>query len=366
MKKAYFITIHVGWNFGSVLQAIATYKILSDLLPGYDVTLVDYVPPRVTYMRVLRNSFKSLKAFAKLPFSLLQKKYNDALYLSDLRKYCPSTRRVYNISQIGKELKDAELLITGSDQTWNSVHNEGIDRAYYWDYLNPSIRRIAFASSIGRSEIPAEEYNYLQKVLKSFSFISVREESAVKLLSSMGVKSELFLDPTLMIDKEQWCSYINKRIIDEPYILVYLPYNINDKSIILDSINKLKQTKHMKVVTFSWGMFNDKDNYADKTVHYASPLDFLSLMCFADYVITNSFHGTAFSINLNKQFWVYYPSQFTTRIESLLNFIGLQSRHMNSVLTDGQIEGTIDYSVVNNLLNVERKRSSSILRKIQK
>lgn len=354
MKKAYFITIHIGQNFGSVLQAIASYIVLCRLLPDYEIRLVDYIPPRVTYTRILRNCVKSPKLFLKLPFSIIQRIYNNKLYLGDLKSVCPMTKSVYNINEISDVVEDADLLITGSDQTWNSIHNEGIDRSYYWDFVTRKVDKISFASSFGRECLPEEEYTFVKKALKEFKFVSVRENTGVDIINSMGLESELFLDPSLLIDKAEWDRFINKRIIDEHYILVYLPYNIKEIEIIEEGIRQLKHLTGLKVVSFSWKFYHDKVKFADKTIHYASPMDFLTLMRDADYVITNSFHGTAFSIELNKEFWVYSPSLFSTRITSLLKLTGLEKRLATNTISKDQLTDRINYINVNRLLIKER------------
>ena len=114
------------------------------------------------------------------------------------------------------------------------------------------------------------------------------------------------------------------------------------------------------IVTFSWT--HRKNRYPDYTYRYARPEEFLSLMYYADFVITNSFHGTAFSINLNKQFVVYQPSAFSTRIMSLIEIVGLRSRLVSDD-TDITALPEINYSLVNELLDAEREKSMDFLRK---
>lgn len=114
------------------------------------------------------------------------------------------------------------------------------------------------------------------------------------------------------------------------------------------------------MVTFSWDYYGEQ--LADKTVYYASPGDFLSLMYYADYVVTNSFHGTAFSINLNKQFWVYAPSMFSSRVSSIIRLLGLDDRMIDGVITEEAINNNIDYEQVNQKLEVERARALSFLK----
>jgi hypothetical protein len=155
-----------------------------------------------------------------------------------------------------------------------------------------------------------------------------------------------------MLDKFQWKKYATPQHIKYRYILVYIPYNIVDKPEIFRSVKKIAAKFQLKIITFSWNYFTDR--YADKTIRYASPGDFLTLMYGAELVITNSFHGTAFSINLNKQFWVYMPSNFTNRISDMLELFGLKDRVLNNRIADEKIENQIDYTPINKILDIKR------------
>ena len=153
---------------------------------------------------------------------------------------------------------------------------------------------------------------------------------------------------------------MNPRRIKEDYLLIYTPYNTVDKQAIFEAAYAIAKEKNLKVVTFSWDW--RKDKMADQTIRYANPGDFLSLMHYATYVITNSFHGTAFSINLNKQFSVFMPAAFSTRISSIIELCGLQNRMVLDNFSIGQANEVIDYTTVNEVLEVERKKSINFLK----
>ena len=138
----------------------------------------------------------------------------------------------------------------------------------------------------------------------------------------------------------------------ENYLFVYLPYNIENKDIVYRSVRKIAKAKNLKVISYSDNVF--RDQYADKTIYFVDPGDVLSLIYHADYVVTNSFHGTAFSINLNRQFWVYMPSKFSTRISSILDLCGLSSRLLDKEITETQMNESISYDKPNTVLQQER------------
>lgn len=349
------ITIHVGNNFGSVLQTIASCKILENM--GHDVTVVNYQPDRVTFKNYIKGAFSSLPKFIwRIIFLPIYLK-NRHIYSSYLNKYCRLSKPIYSHQTFAEHCPSADIYVTGSDQVWNSKHNQGFDNRYFFADIDGP--KISLSSSIGRTDIDDNEKALFNKYLSHYSSISVREESAVELLKSMGISSTLLLDPTLLIPKSDWANYMSSRIIKDRYVLLYLPYNIVNKQIIIDSAKKIAKDKNLKIVTFSWTIA--KESYADKTIKFANPGDFLSLFYYADYVITNSFHGTAFSINLNKQFWVFQPSAFSTRIDSLLNLTDLKGRMLSKELTDENLTPIV-YDSVNTILESERNKSIDFLK----
>ena len=357
MKKASIITIHVGFNFGSVLQTVATAVVLQEL--GYNPTIVNYIPDRVTYRRYFKEGLKDIRKLIRrvlyFPFHLK----NVAAYNGFLATHTNLSQPIYAGDDFAAKCPVADVYVTGSDQVWNSIHNEGFDGHYFFDDI-AGANKIAFASSIGREKIDDEELHLIKERLSKYKAVSVRESSAVKILNSIGIDSTLVLDPTLLLDKDQWLKIAGERIEKSPYLLIYTPYNIVDEELIYRAARKMADKHGLKIVTFSWT--HQKNRFANYTYRYARPEEFLSLMYFADFVITNSFHGTAFSINLNKQFVVYQPSAFSTRIMSLIEIVGLRSRLVSDD-TDITALPEINYSQVNKLLDAERGKSMDFLRK---
>lgn len=355
MKTASVITVHLGANFGSNLQTIATSEVLKSL--GVEPTIVRYIPPRCTWKRFWKGSLNPitlLHHFYSLPNRLLSNRIYDGF----LNKHCKMSKKILPQDDFVKVCPKVDLYITGSDQTWNVKYNEGIDKHYFWDGIKGP--KIAYAASIGGDSLSNEEVAAFKKYLPEYKAVSVRESGAQKLLDGIGFEVTHVLDPTLMLDRNIWKKYASPRIVKDPYILVYLPYNIVDKAQAYRSIRKIAQRKGLKVVTFSWGYW--RDEYADITIRYANPGNFLSLMMYADYVMTNSFHGTAFSINLNKRFWSYLPSAFTTRVTSIMDLCGVSCRVLSNEITDEAIDENIDYELVNKILDLERQKALNFLK----
>lgn len=354
-KKISLITIHVGSNFGSVLQTIASARVLKNL--GCDVTIVNYIPNRVTYGRLLRDSLGTLSDCIKVFYRLFNKYRNRKIYIGYLKLFCDLSKTIYSTDNYQKKCPQADIYVTGSDQVWNSTHNEGIDSHYFFAGIEG--RKLAYASSIGKNSLSYEDKNAFKHYLPEYIGISVRENSAVRQLEELGFNSVQLVDPTFMLTKDDWKEYSSGRLVSYPYLLVYIPYNIKDKSVIYETARKIASKRGLKVVTFSWN--SRTDPLADVTIKYASPGDFVSYMLYADVVITNSFHGTAFSINLNKDFWVYMPTAFSTRIESLLELCELKGRLLDDVIQDDWENKWIDYNVVNPILEIKRNETIDFL-----
>lgn len=359
MKRVSFITIHIGSNFGSVLQTIATSETLKRI--GCEPVCVNYVPPRVAKRKrdkvcLPRQIFRWLWGIYTYPKKILEKN----AYGEYLRKYCDLSDPIFAEDSFPDKCPKAEVYLTGSDQVWNVKHNQGVDTHYFFDGIEGE--KVSFASSIGNTEISEEERAAFMKYLSGYSSISVREDSAVKLLASLGLKATQLLDPVFMLDEKQWQQFTSEnRRVKEPYLLIYTPYNTVDKGIIYRHARRIADKEHLKLVTFSWTYYKDKD--ADITIRFASPGDFLNLMTNAEYVITNSFHGTAFSINLKKRFWVFLPSGFTTRITSVLTRFGLYDRLIErEAPADWNYKQSIDTAHIDEVLFEERARSIDYLK----
>lgn len=361
MNKVAILTIHVGINFGSVLQTIATYDIIKRL--GFQPLIINYIPDRATFKRYLKGAFKSPKKLLWRLFFMPVYLKGHSIYRKYLQRHVMLSKPIYKSDDFKHKCPKADFYVAGSDQIWNSVHNEGFDGRYFFEGIEDNASKIAFCSSFGRSSIDADEQANVKRLLSGFKTISVREESGVDILNRVGIKATQLVDPTFLFTKDEWAGYASPRIEKDPYILIYTPYNTVDADVIFKSARHLAQKYNLKILTFSWTA--KRDPKADRTILFANPGDFLSLMIHADFVITNSFHGTAFSINLNKQFWVFQPSAFSTRIESILNLTNLRDRMLMRELTDNNLSA-INYDNVNAILDKERCKSINFLKEALK
>ena len=359
--KIIIITIHRIFNYGSVLQTYATQLLFQRR--GHEVEVIDYISEERTIKKQLYNIPKNIKDdfFHKHSY-LFFKRFSIYLKKRTFWRFVENnihlTKKQYiSYQDLLNNPPQGDLYITGSDQVWNSKYNNGIDRGYYLDFTD-SDNKVSFVSSFGMTEIPREEEEETKRLLLKYKLLSVREDSAQKILKQFGLKSSLLLDPTLQITKEEWMSLASKRLVKKKYVLLMLLYNEDNNATLY--ARKIADQLGVELVKLSWEM--KKPLHVDVLMTHRSPEDFLSLFNYAEFIVTNSFHGLAFSINLNKQFIVVERNEFNSRIESLLKLTGLEERlvgkekfHMDKVLSN------IDYQPVNAKLDFERKKAEEYI-----
>jgi hypothetical protein len=194
-------------------------------------------------------------------------------------------------------------------------------------------------------------------LLARYDAISVRENSGLKVLQSLGIEGGIQLpDPTIILSQEDWQDIIAPRLVKRPYVLVY-QLNKNEKADrYIETFSKLKG---MRLVRISY----DYNHFFKAGLLFCCPKveEFLSLIYYADYILTDSFHGAAFSINFNKKFAVFYPPRFSTRLQSILELTGLNDRVIE--FKDLTIpDRTINYERINYILNEERAKADAFLK----
>ena len=212
---------------------------------------------------------------------------------------------------------------------------------------------------------PENEVDETKRLLEKYQYITVRELSAKKILESLGVVSEVVLDPTLLLDKVAWAEIAERYAFkeSEPYLLTYSVEYGKEDSYIKHYAKQIAEKKGLKLYHITYGG-KPFDNYYDKLFTYATPDQFLNLMLHASFIVVSSFHGTAFSINFNKPFITVSPKKFNSRVMSLLQITGLESRVVTDDSRSIDSFGDIDYFSVNKILDGERKKSLAILNKM--
>lgn len=355
------ITLHRVFNYGSVLQTYATQKMFEKA--GFDAEIIDYIPLSWQTGSLLRNAEKKSNAvktciyrFFRF-FSILLK---ELTFWGFLKRNIRMTGKYRSIAELKNAPPDADVYCTGSDQVWNKKYC-GIDKAFYLRFGDASIPKIAYSASFGATELEDGEKDVVKEYLNDYRLISVREDSAVKILEDMGMDGQVLIDPTLQISAAEWREIAAPKMIKRPYLLLMLLYNEDNNATSI--ARRIADEKKLGLVKLSWDMIKPKT--VDRLMTHRTPREFLSLFCNADYVVTNSFHGLAFSINFNRQFTVIKRNEFNSRIESLLRLTGLCERLTDMDVDMNIVNKKIDYTQVNGILESEREKAADFLQAIK-
>lgn len=342
------ITCHDCYNLGASLQAYALQHYLES--QGHDVQIINYKPyylsrhfkfGSVNNPVFDRPIVKQLYLLAKLPRRLLalsRKKAFDRF----TAKYLRLTRRYNLYEELKADAPEADAYIAGSDQIWNTLFPNGRDAAFYLDFGKPNVRRISYAASFATKDVVPEYREFVSNELRNFDAVSIREKISLPLLCSLGRKDGAAVcDPVFLLSKEEWKGLTANSSIkkEEKYLVVYLTDKSEEiKRIALD-IHKVTGWKIYVVGAF-------KESWAHKNFVNAGPLDFVKLINDAQYIISNSFHATAFSLILGKNFCVVNRKEgINERMKSVLTYYGLTDRMVNCF--SKSILKCIDYSSVN-------------------
>lgn len=355
--KILTITIHNVPNFGSVLQTLATQMLFER--EGCSIETIDYCPPRLRLKNRLKAVFFSkVSLVKKLATFVSMDICNAYVFSSFLKRWVHRTRRVYDLNGISKLLPKPDLYLTGSDQVWNTDHNQFLNTNYY--YENVAGKKASLASSFGRESLPDGERDRIKALLEDYSFISVREVSAKDLVKKLLPHKvvEQILDPTLLITAEEWRKIAtHSKDVLERYVLIYPMSGIDYR--LFDVARTVADTIGAKSVRIlSPGLKTYKQ--CDQTLKFQSPERFLELIDHAACVVTNSFHGTVFSINFETPFISIMPEKFSTRLESILNLLNLKCRVWNEKFNYQSVLN-IDFSEARNILQQERDKAQKII-----
>ncbi len=225
--KIGIITRHSISNYGSVFQSFATQKVLEKL--GHESKIIDYVREDENDKNIVKtyctNKGYDKNIVKKLGYYFLQGiniKIMNEKFRKIRKKYLIMTDKTYENSEELSFINEFDVLCTGSDQVWGQIGNDEFDSNYFLAFANEKTKCISFSASFGKGIINECLKNKLDVLLKKYSFISVREESAKKIiLENTSINNvETVLDPTMLLKKEEWDKFATKNI-DEEYILVY-------------------------------------------------------------------------------------------------------------------------------------------------
>ncbi|WP_347995751.1 polysaccharide pyruvyl transferase family protein [uncultured Eubacterium sp.] len=357
------LTFHRPYNYGAILQSLATQKAIEKL--GYEVEIIDYRHPRIENERsqfvslMKGNLLKNIKRnLREIRFIKVEKSRRKAFDLYQNKHY-HLTPICESINEIKKNLTDNSVLVVGSDLVWNWELDTQLNPEFFSNtYKDISgLNMFSYASSIGSSTIPFQLYDKYKKGLYYFKSIGVREESAKNLLEEICDREvHVVLDPTMLHESEQWLESEEEYVgLPAEYICVYI---LEHTSSVIDIVEKMSKKMNLPIVFF--GKTN-RYNSNGINVYDASPGQFLYVIRNAKLVITNSFHGTVFSLLFHRSFICIPHSTRGTRMVDLLTRLNLEHNivHSSEELRDVY---SVSYDKVEKILTLLRKQSWEYLK----
>ena len=346
MKKIALVTCYFQPNYGSQLQAFATQMAFEKLGLDNETICIDglrkeinqakykYFLSRIFDINTIKDKLSTVKK------NLAKKLHRDYANNLATRNKCfkDFASEMFNISRrysSKKEVTDAanmySAFVVGSDQLWLPSN---IAADYYTlNFVPAEIPKIALATSFGVSELPCKQARLARVFLKRLDYISVREISGQKLVKEMSDKDvPVVCDPTLMFESEDWEKVsIKDRYTEEPYIFVYFLGNNPEHRSFVKAVQNLTGFKIIQLAHCDEFIKSDI-GFADETPYNVGPREFIQLVRDAEYVFTDSFHCTVFSLLYRKKFFTFRryrgDGKVSTngRVYSLLSLVNLENR----------------------------------------
>lgn len=367
-------------DYGGMLQAFATQRILSK--SGIDSEAIDfdnlkgdinkrkwkYFLSNIFDLSIVNEKGKIIKKKIK---QKLNKKLGANLQKRDAAfdSFCVTnfkvSRKFKNWGDLKRSCKEYDSVVVGSDQLW--LPSNVMADYYTLNFVPDDVNKVAYATSFGIGEIPAKYEQAYAKFLSRINHLSARESSGKSIIKKIvGRDVPQVCDPALLLDANGWDEVASPRIVPEKYIFCYFMGDNPDQRDFVKRLAKKAGCKIVALLHLDQFIASD-ETYADFTPYDVTPADFVSLVKYADYVCTDSFHGTVFSIVYSRAFFTFmrFKKQATlstnTRIESLLNTLGLMNRLFDGI---SSVEGSLtieNWAEVQQSVSILREKSLKYL-----
>lgn len=369
MKTIGIITYHHYCNYGTMLQALALQEKVEQL--GYQAELIDFKQDNslsryeMLKLRIKRMPvyIKERKKYRALADSREKIKEKNELFEQFYKTYLHVGKKKYTTTQQLMENPPVyDGYVVGSDQTWNPfVANS--PEAFFLPFVENKSKKGSYGPSLAVKSLSDEKEKEYRKKLSNFSFLSCREQDGAQLLSRITQKEvKCVLDPTLLLSAKEWGKYCEFEIPKEPYILVYF---LGEKSEHRRAVEKIQKLTNWKIISLPAAYLEMENNDYKKV--WGGPKEFLSLIRGAALICTDSFHGTMFSINFQRNFFSFCKSSDSeelsenSRLYSALNIFGLSNRIIHNMDNLTAEDISIDYKNVIPILEEQRRDSIEYL-----
>lgn len=363
------LTTYNVYNYGASLQAYALQMYLTDL--GNDVEIINYQPEYLTRKYDYRwvNPESSMS-----PYAVTRCAYRIMKYLQRQttlgrkhkfdefnHKMLKETRcRYTTYDELCQKPPEADLYVVGSDQIWNVFYEAGRDPAFYLDFVKKGAKA-SYAASFSYLDIDDNNLQRIAHSLSTFKAVSVREYQGLDILNKIGIKGTWVLDPVFLLTIDKWKRLMTDFKKTEPYMLVY---DFEGNKLLEKFAKDYARQKGLKIysITDTYPRL-----YADRNFNSAGPREFLSLIYNCDVFVSNSFHGTAFSIIFHKPVFVFnrHRHKVNSRMQSLMRLFRLE----DSIITDDvgyekAMNATFDFQTIDRIKDENLLTSELFLKKL--
>lgn len=358
MKKVAVVSCYFQKNYGSALQAYATQKML-DKLGVENVTIrydgLEKAIKKEKYKFYAKKVLNPEIFFGKIGYVFMRlKKKNPCSKLGrnfklrdakikEFEKNFKLSKEINSIDELSEFAREFDAVLVGSDQLWLTSN---LDANYYTlNWVPDEVKRISYATSFGVSKLPENYYEMAKRFLMRIDSLSVREETGKQIIKDVcGRDATVICDPTMMFTAEEWMSIQQKEpIYNEKYIFCYFLGDNPEQREFAKRLSKKTNCKIVSILHLNVYVKSD-EKYADYTPYNIDSADFINLIRNAEYVCTDSFHATVFSILNKRSFFTFrrfkesYSLQTNSRLDSLLDYLKLKNRLISA---DESIEKAI-------------------------
>lgn len=359
-------------NWGSVLQAYALEKVIEQM--NYDVEVIDYKYPNEFHWQrgkkwgvnpnTLKAKLHKIKVYFLCMLKLRSKPMMELLN-SFIKKNMKLSRQIDSYESLHENPPIYDVYVSGSDQIWNPNTMLG-DMSYMFDFVPNGNKKISYASSFSCVSIPNSLKDIYKNNLSTYSALSVRENNGRKIIRQLiGRDAKVVLDPTLLLSKEHWeklAEKAKKTDLPKTYILCYmLAYTFSADEPMGKLLEMVQRKYNMPVIALKTMPQSFHGDIFQLPVSYSKGIEeFLYLINNASIVVSSSFHGTAFSLNLGKPLVAMGAMNEDDRVLSLLKNLGMKNQF---VYAEKLQESSINpfYDVVNEQKKMEELRFDSLL-----
>lgn len=369
MQTVGIITFHGSHNHGSVLQAYATQCVVEKL--GYSPEIIHFrMPSQKEYYALYQTKYGAMRFFrglSLLPFHVPRMKREAKFEKFIHTRYKLSGPELHSYRDLQSVAAKYDIYLSGSDQIWSPRIPEFVmsetdyTGVYFLDFVH-STKKISYASSVG--EATYDELLIRKRDLMEYAHISTREERGSEIIERIvGGSVKTVIDPTLLLTKNDWKKLCGPRLIKGHYLFLYTLQGIRNGAGWIRELRYVSKKLGLPIVACS--PFVPVIGPGIKSVINVGPEDFINLIMYADLVFTDSFHGTAFSVNFNRPFFSLTKETGTdVRKKSLLAGVRLERRGITDYRQIHRLTHfTADFSEANKRLECLRKDSLDYLKR---